>query len=111
MRLPSRTNRVFEQSPISLPALAEPLIEAGRAEAAIACDRYLLVVHDWSQLMYPKHDFKKEDHCAVLSSKRVPEGYELQSAILVSDRDGSALAPAVLSLRAADGVHRSRCGK
>ncbi len=59
--------------------------------------------------MYPKHDFKK-DH-AVLNSTRVPEGYELQSAILVSGRDGSALAPAVLSLRAADWVHCSRCGK
>jgi hypothetical protein len=102
-------HRFLNNPRISLPALAEPLIEAGRAEAAIACDRYLLVVHDWSQLMYPKHDFKKDR--AVLSSKRVPEGYELQSAILVSDRDGSALAPAVLSLRAADGVHCSRCGK
>jgi hypothetical protein len=102
-------HRFLNNDRISLPALAEPLIEAGRAEAATACDRYLLVVHDWSQLMYPKHDFKKDR--AVLSSKRVPEGYELQSALLVSDRDGSPLAPAVLSLRAADGVHCSRCGK
>ena len=102
-------HRFLNNDRVSLPALAEPLIEAGRAEAATACDRYLLVVHDWSQLMYPKHDFKRDR--AVLSSKRVPEGYELQSAILVSDRDGAPLAPAVLSLRAADGVHCSRCGK
>jgi hypothetical protein len=102
-------HRFLNNDRISLPALAEPLIEAGRAEAATACDRYLLVVHDWSQLMYPKHDFKKDR--AVLSSKHVPEGYELQSALLVSDRDGSPLAPAVLSLRAAEGIYCSRCGK
>jgi hypothetical protein len=45
-------HRFLNNDRISLPALAEPLIEAGRAEAATACDRYLLVVHDWSQLMY-----------------------------------------------------------
>lgn len=101
--------RFLNNRRISLPALIEPLIEVARAEAATACDRYLLVVHDWSQLMYPQHD-SKQDRVA-LSSKRVPEGYELQSALLVSDRDGSPLAPGVLSLRAADGVHCSRCGK
>jgi hypothetical protein len=100
-------HRFLNNQRVSLPALIEPLIEVGRAEAAAACDDYLLVVHDWSQLMYPRHA-SKQDRLA-LSSKRVPEGYELQSALLVSDRDGSPLAPAVLSLRAADGVHCSRC--
>ena len=98
--------RFLNNDRISLPTLAGPLLDAGRTEAATACDRYLLVAHDWSQLMYPAHQ-SKHDRVA-LSSKRVPEGYELQTALLVSDRDGSPLAPAVLSLRAADGVHCSR---
>jgi hypothetical protein len=99
--------RFLNNERIPLPALVEPLIEVGRAEAATACDGYLLAVHDWSQLMYPQHD-SKQDRVA-LSSKRMPEGYELQTALLVSDRDGKPLAPAVLSLRASDGVHCSRC--
>lgn len=100
-------HRFLNNKRISLPALIEPLIEVARCEAATACDGYLLVVHDWSQLMYPHHE-SKQDRVA-LSSKQVPEGYELQAALFVSDRDGSPLAPAVLSLRAADGVHCSRC--
>lgn len=99
-------SRFLNSRSISLRDLAQPLIEAGRQEAITACERYLLVVHDWSQLMYPNHS-KKRDR-VMLSSNHVPEGYELQTALLVGDRDGLPLAPAVLSLRAADGVHCSR---
>jgi hypothetical protein len=98
--------RFFKNHRISLRNLARPLIDAGRQAAATECQRYLLVVHDWSQLMYPEHTAKGDR--VMLSSNRVPEGYELQTALLVSDCDGSPLAPAVLSLRAADGVHCSR---
>lgn len=93
---------------VTLGGLARPLIEAGREEAATACDRYGLVVHDWSQLMYPHHT-RKRDRIA-LSSKGVSEGYELQTALLVGDRDGSPLAPLAMSLRASDGVHCTRYG-
>lgn len=99
-------HRFFNNPRVSLRSLARPLIDAGRAAAPIACDRFVLVVHDWSQLMYPQHT-EKEDR-VMLSSKYEPEGYELQTALLVGDRDGIPLAPAVLSLRAADGVHCSR---
>src|SRR5690606_10649937 len=43
-----------------------------------------------------------------LSSRRVPEGYELFTQLAVSDQDGSPLAPIAMSLRAADGVHSTR---
>jgi hypothetical protein len=102
-------HRFLNNERVALPTLAQPLIDAGRSEAATACDRYLLVAHDWSQLMYPEHSSKKDR--IALSSKKAPEGYELQTALLVSDRDGLPLTPAVLSLRAAAGVHCSRCGK
>ena len=101
--------RFFNNQRISLRDLARPLVEAGRQEAVTACRRYLLVAHDWSQLMYPEHTAKRDR--VMLSSKHVPEGYELQTALLVSDRDGSPLAPAVLSLRASDGVHCSRSAR
>jgi len=98
--------RFLNNKRVTLGALAQQLIDAGRSEAAECCLEYLLVVHDWSQLMYRDHT-KKHDRVA-LSSRRVPEGYELQSALLVSDRDGSPLAPVVQSLRAAKGVYCSR---
>lgn len=99
--------RFLNNEGVSLGALAQPLIEVGRREVPTVCDEYALVVHDWSQLMFEEHT-SKQDRTA-LSSRRVPEGYELQTALLVSDRDGSPVAPVVLSLRAADGVHCSRC--
>jgi len=99
-------HRFLNNPRVTLRALAKPLIQAARVEVATACDRYALVVHDWSQLMYPGHEAKRDR--IALSSRRVPEGYELQTALVVSDRDGSPLAPVSMSLRAADGVHCSR---
>lgn len=98
--------RFLNNERVSLRALARPLIEAARAEVAVACDRWCLIVHDWSQLMYPEHAAKKDR--VALSSRRVPEGYELLSTLAVSDRDGSPLAPVAMSLRAADGLHTTR---
>jgi hypothetical protein len=94
---------------VTLRSLANPLIKAARSEIATACDRWALVVHDWSQLMYPTHDAKQDR--ITLSSRGGPEGYELHTALIVSDRAGSPLAPVSLSLRAADGVHCSRSPK
>lgn len=98
--------RFLNNPRVTLRALARPLVEAARAEVATACDRWALVVHDWSQLMYPGHNAKQDR--AALSSRGGPEGYELQTALVVSDRDGTPLAPVAMSLRAADGVHCSR---
>lgn len=102
-------HRFLNNERVTLRSLAKPLIEAGRQEVSKACDRYVLIAHDWSQLMYKDHTAKCDR--IMLSSKRVPEGYELQTALLLSDRDGSPLAPVAMSLRAADGVHCSRAWK
>jgi glycerophosphoryl diester phosphodiesterase len=98
--------RFFQNPRVELPRLIEPLIETGRQAITTACDHYALIIHDWSQLMYAEHAGKRDR--VALSSRHVPEGYELQTALLVSDRNGSPLAPVVMSLRAADGVHCSR---
>ena len=98
--------RFFRNPQVDLTRLMEPLIEAGRQAVMTSCDRYALVVHDWSQLMYPEHTGKKDR--LQLSHRHVPEGYELQTALLVGDRSGTPLAPVMMSLRAADGVHCSR---
>ena len=99
-------HRFLNNPRVTLRALAKPLIEAARTEVAAACDRWALVVHDWSQLMYPSHSAKSDR--ITLSSRGGPEGYELHTALVVGDRDGSPLAPISMSLRAADGMHCSR---
>jgi hypothetical protein len=99
-------HRFLNNPRVTLRALAKPLIDAARTEMTTACDRWALVVHDWSQLMYPGHDGKRDR--IGLSSRGGPEGYELQTALVVSDRAGLPLAPVAMSLRAADGVHCSR---
>ena len=99
-------HRFLNNERVTLPALAEPLIESVRQEAPRVCERFLLVAHDWSQRMYPEHRSKQDR--ARLSSRGEPDGYELQTALAISDRDGSPLAPLVMSLRGADGVHCSR---
>mgnify|MGYP002623654087 CR=1 len=98
--------RFFHNPRISLKALAQPLIGYCREEAATACGRYLLVAHDWSPLSYVNHSRKRDR--ITFSRRHKPDGYEVQSALAISDCDGSPLAPLVISLRAADGVHCSR---
>ena len=85
--------RFFQNPRAELPRLMEPLIEAGREAISTACDRYALVIHDWSQLMYAEHTAKRDR--VVLSSRHVPEGYELQTALLASDRNGTRRPPSV----------------
>jgi hypothetical protein len=101
--------RFFHNRKVTLRGLAAPLLEFARQEVPRTCDRFLLVVHDWSPLSLPTHTRKKDR--ISLSQLRVPEGYELQAALAVSDRDGLPIAPLVLGLRAADGVHCSRSWK
>src|SRR5689334_6792704 len=71
--------RFLNNDRISLPDLMQPLLEAGRREATSACQRYILVAHDWSQLMFDEHT-EQRDRIG-LSNRGVPEGYELQTAL------------------------------
>lgn len=98
--------RFFSNPRMTLGVLAAPVVQWARQQAAAVCDEYALVVQDWSQLMYAHHSGKKDR--IALSSRQRPEGYEIQTALLVSDRDGLPIAPVEISLRAADGVHESR---
>jgi hypothetical protein len=97
--------RFYQHAGITVCGLAKPLLQVGRAAVVEDCDAFVLVVHDWSQLHYNGHP-SKEDRVPLTQATDL--GYELQTVLLVSDRDGSPLAPVSLSLRAADGVHCSR---
>ena len=102
--------RFFKNPRVRLRTLVEPLIEAARAAIPVACDRYVLAVHDWSPLKFRRHH-SKPDRLPVENDKPWKEGYELHTVLLVGDRAGHPLAPVSLSLHAADGVHCSRSAK
>src|SRR5690606_39245612 len=73
--------RFLNNERVTLHALAQPLIKTARTEVAAACDEWCLMVHDWSLMSYREHDSKKDR--VKLSSRRVPEGYELLTHLAV----------------------------
>jgi hypothetical protein len=85
--------------------LAQPLLRAARAAVERACERYVLVVGDWSHLDYRTHT-DKLDRIQIGQKEEV--GYELFSQLALSDRDGQPLAPLCLRLQAAAGVYSSQ---
>ena len=74
---------------------AKECLEADPAE-------FVLIVHDWSQLHFRKHEDKDDRIDLPCDWNR---GYELLTALLVSTRDGRPIAPVAQALEATDGVH------
>ena len=100
--------RFYRNDAVSLTQLSQPLLDHARQGVAASCDAYALVIHDWSQLHFNDHTSKRD---RVSLSQTTDLGYELQSALVVSDRTGEPLAPVYHGLRAADGVHSSQSGQ
>jgi hypothetical protein len=97
--------RFYANERIALPQLAGPLIAWARGGAVLQADQWLLNVLDWSPLHYARHRSKAD---RVELAHRKDLGYDLLSALVVSDRDGSPIAPVCLEVEAADGVHSTR---
>jgi hypothetical protein len=100
--------RFYSNPRVKLPVLASPLIEHARQAVPACCDDYVLVVEDWSNLHYNGHDSKTD---RVELSRRDDLGYEMFTALAVSDRDGGPIAPLCVQLRAGDGLHTTRSAK
>jgi hypothetical protein len=97
--------RFYHNERVRLPALMEPVIEATRSAVRERSESYALVIHDWSGVHYTDHASKADR--AVLYNRH-DLGYELQTALVVSDRDGSPLGPVYVGLRSAGCVHSTR---
>ncbi len=72
---------------------------------ASECFDYALTVLDWSQIHLDSHTGKLDRIDLTNSHDR---GYELLTALLISDQDGQPIAPLCQDLRAADGIHSTR---
>lgn len=81
--------------------LAGPLLGMARTEVPEHCEAYALSMHDWSRLNFGGHTSKKD---RVRMTHETDVGYELQSSLLVSDRDGSPLVAPAQNLVTANGV-------
>lgn len=97
--------RFYHNPQVSLPALMEPLLAQARRALKQECTRYGLVPHDWSSLSYNRHRSKKD---RARLQHRKHWGYELQTALLLSDRAGQPLAPLVQNLRTKHGLCSTR---
>jgi hypothetical protein len=90
---------------VSLQSLAQPLLNEARAAVPLECLDYALVAIDWSQLHY-NHHTSKQDRVELAHSKDL--GYELLTALLISDSDGQPIAPLCHDLRGVSGLHSTR---
>jgi hypothetical protein len=99
--------RFYANPNVGMPELAGPVVACARAAVSggVACDEFALVVLDWSPLHFGGHA-SKPDRVPLAHEKDL--GYDLLTALALSDRDGSPLAPLALELRGADGVHTTR---
>ena len=97
--------RFYSNPALSLPVLAEPLIEAAKVGVREMCRDYALMVLDWSLLHY-KHHVSKSDRIELANHQDL--GYKLLTALAVSDTTGWPLAPVCLELEALDGLHTTR---
>lgn len=97
--------RFFANERVTLPQLAEPLIDHARQISRSKLSRYALIMHDLSDLNFTTHE-SKADRIRLYND--LEYGYFLQSAMLVSDIAGEPLAPLYIGLEANDGVHSSR---
>lgn len=61
--------RFYRNANVSLPALAQPLIEQGRVALQATDAEYALVMHDWSHLNYDRHT-RKADRCGLAREHR-----------------------------------------
>jgi hypothetical protein len=98
--------RFYGNERVSLAELCSPLVEHARALVPTCCDEWLPVVLDWSNLHYNGHGRSKSDRIELSTSN--DRGYCLFTALAVSDRDGSPIAPLCLELEAKSGLHTTR---
>jgi hypothetical protein len=96
--------RFYANARVTLPQLAQPLIDCARTHIPQACGEYLLVALDWSGLHFDH--VNKPDRVELFHNADL--GYELFTALALSDIDGRPLAPLALDLRAGAGLHTTR---
>ena len=97
--------RFLANDAVTFEVLSEPIIDMAHVCVPTHCDEYVLAAHDWSHINYGGHSSKAD---RLQMSHKTDIGYELQSTLLISDRNGSPLVSPVQNLVTSDGVLSSR---
>ena len=97
--------RFLANDEVTFEKLSEPLLEMAHNAITSHCDKYVLTLHDWSRIHYGGHSSKKD---RLQMTHETDIGYELQSTLLVSDRDGSPLVSPIQNLVTANSVLSTR---
>jgi hypothetical protein len=97
--------RFYANADVTLPQLVKPPHECALDQIDSCCDEHGLVVIDWCQLHFNGHRVVSD---RVELAHRNDLGYEMLSSLLISDQDGSPIAPLGLELRAKQGVYSTR---
>jgi hypothetical protein len=100
--------RFFASEKTTPAVLMQPLLQAANDGLQCHDSRVALMVIDWSQLHYLRHTSKKD---RTSLTNRHDLGYELRTALLLSDVDGAPVAPVHQSLRTADGYLQTDKGR
>lgn len=85
--------------------LVKPLLALAHEGCRDDCDNYALVMHDWSRLNYMHHHSKAD---RLQMTHRGDIGYELQSSLLVTDREGAPICTPAQNLATDTGVLSTR---
>ena len=96
--------RFYNNENVDIPSLNDPILRKGLERIEQACKEYLLVAHDWSLINYRNHTAKKDciETRRSHSRKALSKGYDLQSALAISDRTGEPITPLVHNLKTKD---------
>ena len=97
--------RFLSNARVDLPTLCDPLLAIARTAVQEDCDAFALCANDWSLINYNRHD-SKHDRKKLTHDTDI--GYDLQSNVLISDRNGYPLVSPVNNLVTAQGVWQSR---
>lgn len=98
--------RFWRNERVSIKDLTVPLIEAARQQIPQTCQSFVLCAHDWTVLTYTRHTSKRERKTISGGAKAL--GYELQTALLISDTEGDPLSVAAQSLFVENAVYATR---
>lgn len=86
--------RFFNNERCELSELIKPMLSSAESQSQSCCD-YGLMVHDWSGVIYKKHE-SKVDRYGVHNKQTL--GYELQASLLLNDEHGGPISPVALNL-------------
>jgi hypothetical protein len=97
--------RFLHNERVTLPKLAEPLLEVAHQWRREQPNAWALVIHDWSFLNYSTHPRKpdRKRHGAAHSL-----GYHLGTMLLVDGRQGDPVVPVEMELRTAEQIISTR---